>query len=122
MNEYINQINKEYDLQDLLNCEFYDIHINKDKKYNYLNILLEEDNVFYNLIYEKIKLNNFNNASNASNANNIEMIEMIEFIKGRINKPYPSTNDIKLMLILKNIDFDTFSISIETVNLDEIYN
>jgi hypothetical protein len=122
MNEYIeylkNKENKQYDLQDLLNCEFYDIHINKDIKHNYLNILLEDDNVFYNLIYEKIKLYEFN----TNNTTNNEIIEMIEFIKGRISKAYPSTNDIKLMLILKNIEFNKFWINIDNVNLDEIYH
>lgn len=115
MNLYIDYLkNKnQYNLDDLLICEFYDIHINKDKKYKYLNTILEDSNVFYDLINKKIKSNDFNNR----NSN-----EMIDFIKTRINKSNLSTNDIKIMLILNNVQFDNFQINHEKVNIDDIYN
>lgn len=115
MNLYIDYIKNKnkYNLHDLLMCEFYDIYINKDKKYKYLNTILEESNVFYDLIHQKIKSNDFNNTNN---------IEMIEFIKSKINITNPSTNDIKIMLILKNVEFNIFEIKSEKVNLKEIYN
>jgi hypothetical protein len=108
--EYLKKKN-EYTLNDLLNCEFYDIHIYKDTKFKYLNSLLEDSSVFYNLIYKKIKLNLTLDDSN----------ELTTFIKSRINKFNPSTNDIKLMLILKHVKFDFFEINKEKVDLYELY-
>jgi hypothetical protein len=102
--EYIkNSLNKDkYNQNHLLNCEYYDIFINKDNSYKYLSELLETPELFYNLIYKRVNMNQ-------DIRDNI-YLEIGQYIKQKINLNCVKNKDIKILLMLHNISFDKITI------------